>query len=581
MTTNSEIDFATLLANFATRNYDNSNKVAATPPQTSSTDGFVSSIGFQPPTPLSNENFTSMETPTRPQFSAFSSPLFGSSLNNTSESNLFRSNFGTSSTSTHTSSNNGSSSRPAFSFSPNPTTLSGSLFGKTSVHSPTPNAHSRPLFGFASSSNNQSFRNESYVPSTSTSTPTKPVQTSTQVPAFDFLPTAAKNSVTPSVTPAEPPLKFSFNNLRLSTDQGTCTPHAPRTSHIKITSPRPAPSNQSIPITTTSSENPILARNHEDVEATRTAPHLHNQDSNLKSEDLRTHYHTLQFYRKWNSHLISHLTGVPIIRATPPLSNRSDHPNEPTIPTHHLNQVPENELATAKSELEALITHLLTLSLPRTPQIRNTNTDTLLYRLQTATSKSTYSRSYGFRCSDWIDSLYTSGVTNERKKDGRAFQSHCNGDEVPSPYISVSTSIARLMRLPAWQEEEEAEIRIFVISLNRLGQLGIKAQSTDLYFNEFVNAPGGKISRKNGDKDHLYVDGVSFVTDTHWLVEEWIPDQAIVSEMDCEEFVEIADREGIRWEDARNYRFKGFKAELEPRKIDLEKWPKRYPGGRN
>ncbi|KAF7954767.1 uncharacterized protein EAE97_000026 [Botrytis byssoidea] len=566
MTTESEIDFATLFANSATINYDNSNKVAAKPPQTSSADGFVSSNGFQPPTPLSNENSTSTETPTRPQSSAFSSPLFESSLNNASEPNLFRSDLGASFTSTHTSSNNGSSSRPAFSFAPNPATPSGSLFGNTSVHSPTtPNAKSRPLFGFASSSNNPSFGNKSYVPSTSTSRLKKRVQTSTQVPAFDFLSTAANNSTTLSVPPAEPSQESSFNNLRSSTDKGTSTPHAPRTSHIKIDSPKPAPSSPPTPITTTSSENLILTLNH---------------DSNLKSEDLRPQYQTLQFYRKWTSHLISHLTGIPIIRTTPPLSHRPDHPNE-LIPTHHLNQLPENELATAKSELEALVKHLLTLSLPCTPQIRNTSTDILLYRLHTATSKSTYSRSYGFRCSGWTDSLYASGVTSERQKNGQAFQAHCNATSNPSPYISVSTSIARLMKLPAWKKEEEADIRIFVISLNRLGQLGIKAQSTELYFNEFVNSPGGKISKKNGDKNHLYVDGVSFVTDTHWVVEEWIPDQAIVSEMNCEEFFNIADREGISWEDARNYSLKAFKAELEPRKIDLEKWPKRYPGGRN
>ncbi|TGO34951.1 hypothetical protein BHYA_0175g00040 [Botrytis hyacinthi] len=522
--------------------------------------------------------FVSTETQT-PQFSAFSSPLFGSSLNNTSGSNLFRSDFGASSTSTHTSSNNNSSSRPAFSFAPNPTNLPDSLFGNTSMHSPTTsNTNPKPLSGFASSSNNQSFENESYTPSTSTSTPNKPVKTSTQVPAFDFLPTAANNSATPSVTPAVESLQFFLNNLNLSTDQETGTPHAPRTSHIEITSPRPATSSPPIPITTTSSENPILTRNHEDVKATYTAPHLHNHDSNLKCEDLRTHYQTLQFYRKWNSHLISHLTGIPMIRAKPPLSHRSDHPNELRILTHHLNQLPENELGIAKSELEALIKHLLSLPLLHTPQNKNGNTDTLLYCLHIGTSKSTYSRSYGFRCSGWIDSLYTSGITSERQKNGRAFQSHCNRAKVPSPYISVSTSVARLMRLPAWQEEEEAEIRIFVISLNRLRQLGIKAQSTDLYFNEFVNSPGGKISRKNGGKNHLYVDGVSFVTDTHWLVEEWIPDQAIVSEMDCEEFFKIADRGGINREDAQKH---PFNKELEPRKIDLEKWPERYPSGRN
>ncbi|KAF7904753.1 hypothetical protein EAF00_002087 [Botryotinia globosa] len=561
MTTKSEIDFATLLANFAIRNSDNSNNVAAKPPQTSSTDGFVSSIGFQPPTPLSNENSTSTERPTRPQFSAISSPLFGSLLNNASESNLFRSDCGASSTSTHTSSKDGSSSRAAFSLSPNLTTLSGSLFGNPSVHSPTtPDAHSRPLFGFASSSNNPSFGNESHVPLNSTSTPNKPVQASTQVPAFDFLPTAANHSATPSVTPAKKSLEFSFNNLRRSTDQETSTPHAPRTSHIKITSPRPAPSSPTLPIPTTSSENPTLTLNH---------------DLDLKSEDLRTHYHTLQFYRKWISHLISQLTGIPIIRATPPLSHRPDNPNELTIPTHHVNHLSENELATAKSELEALITHLLTLSLPRTPQIRNTSTDTLLYRVQTATSNSPHDRTTGIRCSDWIDSLYTSETADSRKANGRAFQAHCNATPDPSPDISLHTSVARLVRfISEFRLHEEVSSRVYVISLSRLRKLGIKAQSTKSYFETFVSSYGGLIYRANGKMK--YENGVSYMTDSHWLVEGWIPDQAIVSELDCAEFLETAEREGIsRWVIKENKLNDYWDAKLEARKISLEKWPKR------
>ncbi|KAF7917673.1 uncharacterized protein EAE98_010089 [Botrytis deweyae] len=350
------------------------------------------------------------------------------------------------------------------------------------------------------------------------------------------------------------------------------------------------------------SNNSILTRDRYDLNITRNPFHPHSQKLNLESEDLRTYYQTLQFYRKWTSHLISHLTGIPITRnltSTSPdnfitihspsrthslkhddpqlLPPRADHPNELTILTRQKNLIQENDLATSISQLEALIKHLLSLPLPHTPQNKNANTDTLLYRVHTATSQSTYSRSYGFRCSGWIDSLYTSGVTDERQADGRAFQSHCNRDKVPSPYISVSTSIARIMRLPECHKEKEAGSRVSVISLNRLRQLGIKAQSTSLYFDEFVYSSGGKISRKNGDKDHLYEDGVSYVTDTHWLVEEWIPDQAIVSEMDCEEFFKIADRGGINREVARKY---PFKTELEALTIDLEKWPERYPGGK-
>lgn len=238
--------------------------------------------------------------------------------------------------------------------------------------------------------------------------------------------------------------------------------------------------------------------------------------------------------------------------------------------------------------LECVLSPLNKLSLSNTPILprdgyEENNTDTLLYRLQTATSKSTYSRSYGFRCSGWIDSRYTSGVTSERQKNGRAFQAHCNDTHDPSPYISVSTSIARIMRLSGCQKEKQAGSRVFVISLNRLRQLGIKAQSTKDYLKNFVDSAGEKIYWQSwkDKKDKKDENRVSYVTDTHWLVEEWIPDQAIVSEMDCEEFLKIADREGISWADANDYGNYRFKEKLEPRKIDLEKWPKRNPDGKN
>ncbi|KAF7907015.1 uncharacterized protein EAF01_004602 [Botrytis porri] len=617
MSTKPEFDFDTLLSDSAARNNENSGKAATKPAQNSSTDGFISSIGFQPPTPLSSANPTSSATPTRPQFSPLSTPLFGASLNTTSESNplrsgfsasstttyessdndscsrslfsftpnpattpgslfgsTFRSDFGASSTTTHTSINNGSSSRPTFSFTANPAAATGSLFGSTSVHSPTTsNANSRPLFGYASSSNNPSFGSGSYVPSIATLTPNKPVQISTHVPAFNFLPTDANDPATTSVTPTLESIEFSFNNLNISTEQGTDRPHAPHTSHIKTTSPTLAPSNPPIPITTTSSDNSILTHNHYDLNSARAPPspsHSHDFTLDLESEDPRTHYQTIQFHRKWTSHLISHLTGIPIIRATTPLSHRPDHPNELKTLTHHLNRLPVNELTTAESELEALITHLLSRPVLYTPQSSLPKPDTLLYRVHAATSKSPFDRTTGIRCSGWIDSLYISDTADSRQADGRAFQSHCNRDKVPSPYISVSTSVARLMRLSDWPREEEAESRVFVISLNRLRRLGIKAQSTNLYFDEFLDSAGERTYRPNGWNN--YENGVSYVTDSHWLVEEWIPDQAIVSEMDCEEFLKIAERGGINWEIARK---NPFNSELEPLKIDLEKWPKR------
>ncbi|TGO24606.1 hypothetical protein BPAE_0099g00420 [Botrytis paeoniae] len=399
-------------------------------------------------------------------------------------------------------------------------------------------------------------------------------------------------------------LRFNPTNPSIFTPDHTPPQSLPPLSSSPLHDPTTYSTNPGLEYVLSSLNNlslpntPILPRDRYDLNITRNPFHSHNHNLNLESKYLRTYYQNLQFCRKWTSHLISQLTGIPMTRnltSTSPenfitttspsrtesliksddsqlFPPRADYPNELTILTRQKHLLREDDLTTAKSELEALTTHLLSRPVLYTPQSSIPKTDTLLYRVHTATSKSPYDRTAGIRCSGWIDSLYTSDTADLRQTDGRAFQSHCNRDEVPSPYISVSTSVARLMRLPECQEEKEAESRVFVISLNRLRQLGIKAQSTNLYFDKFVISSGRKISRKNGGKNHQYEDGVSYVTDTHWLVEEWIPDQAIVSEMDRGEFLKIAERGGINWEVAREY---PFKTELEAQKIDLEKWPKR------
>ncbi|TEY59454.1 hypothetical protein BOTCAL_0192g00180 [Botryotinia calthae] len=313
-------------------------------------------------------------------------------------------------------------------------------------------------------------------------------------------------------------------------------------------------------------DTPILTRDRYDLNFTRTSSRLHlqNHNLNLESKDLRAHYQNLQFYRKWTSHLISHLPGITVTRNLhsvirndnpydfPP---RADYPNDLTILTRQKNHLQKNEFVTAKSELQALTMHLISLPFPQIRENEYNDTDTLLYRVQTAASYSPYDRTTGIRCSGWIDGLYTSGIANERERDGEAFQSHCHYTPDPSPYISVSTSVARLMRFIEYRVDKEAESRVFVISLNRLKKLGIKAQSTEEYLKRFVNSQ------------------VSYVTETHWLIEGWIPGQAIVSEMDCGDFFKIAEREGINRVAATRY---PFKEELEPLKIGLEKWPKRY-----
>ncbi|KAB8300512.1 hypothetical protein EYC80_000675 [Monilinia laxa] len=158
--------------------------------------------------------------------------------------------------------------------------------------------------------------------------------------------------------------------------------------------------------------------------------------------------------------------------------------------------------------------------------------DILLYRAHTPQSKSPYSPEEGF------------------KKNGRAFQAHCNAIPEPSPYISVHTSVARSVNFITKTElDTNPDAKVFVISLNLLEQLGITAKCTDLIFRSF-----GARYRKQGYIK--YENG------------------AIVAEMSMVEFLEVAKSEGISKEVlGRNGR--SWDLNLEAQKIELHKWPGR------
>ncbi|KAF7864406.1 hypothetical protein EAF04_006540 [Stromatinia cepivora] len=141
----------------------------------------------------------------------------------------------------------------------------------------------------------------------------------------------------------------------------------------------------------------------------------------------------------------------------------------------------------------------------------------------------------------------------------------------------VHTSVARLIKLITscnWhQYPENEDCTIFIISLNKLKRLGIKATCTDAILNsynkEYIrNRPGGR-----------HPNGISYVTNSHWLVEGWIPDQTIVSEMGVRRFLEIAKDGGIDSEVIEEN--EEWDKVLEKKKIGVEKWPVRWSEGRN
>ncbi|ESZ90429.1 hypothetical protein SBOR_9194 [Sclerotinia borealis F-4128] len=450
-----------------------------------------------------------------------------------------------------------------------PLTPSTSYSQSESTNSPTPNIFSPNINGFGLSIGP--------LPPTPGPTP-KTTSTNTRIPSNDnSSPTPAPLLSSSQNSPAPPP---AFDLLSITT-------HASRSGNVtSVPDSAIFSTPNSVPNVTPSStpaavQSPLL-RDRYDLNYDRTTsypPHL-----NSLSEFIRTHYQTLEFYRKWTSHFISQLSGVPNLRNTmtiaPAIFNgtttasttstttsdphflppRADHANEFEILICKKTLLKGWEIEVARAEMNALADVLLNRPL-RHPW--SSEDDKLLYRVHTSESKSPYSTTMGIRCSDWRSSLIND-TPSERQRDGRAFQAHCNSTEDPSPYISVHTSVARLVKfLRSSHYDILPNSVVFVISLNRLKQLGIKATCTDEILDSFRPR-----YRKNGRKG--FEDGVSYVTDSHWLVEQWVPHQAIVSKMECSVFLDIAESEGISSHvSAKNYK---LDPNLEARKIELGKW---------
>ncbi|KAJ8068608.1 hypothetical protein OCU04_002315 [Sclerotinia nivalis] len=381
----------------------------------------------------------------------------------------------------------------------------------------------------------------------------------------------------------------------------TTSTSTPNSTHSTPISPAPLLSSQ-IPTPTPTSPASLPPRDRYDLYYTRSVrPHRFRQLID-QSERIRTHYQTLEFYRKWTSHFISQLSGIPIIRNTttspsifdtttttksivdPTLTNiesprRADYVNELAILIRRESLLKQWEIDAAKAEMEALASLLLTRPLSSSSFPKP---DILLYRVHTSVhplkSKSPYSRDMGIRCSGWQDSLIDD-QPSEKQIYGRAFQAHCERTVEPSPYISVHTSIARLIRfitsfnLHHYPNDEDCTV--FVISLNKLKQLGIKATCTDDILASF------REKSWTNWKGLPFPSRIRYVTNSHWLVDGWIPDQTIVSEMAVRRFLEIAKDGGIDSEVIEGMGELDNHSPLVKKKIGLEKWPVRWVEGRN
>lgn len=105
-------------------------------------------------------------------------------------------------------------------------------------------------------------------------------------------------------------------------------------------------------------------------------------------------------------------------------------------------------------------------------------------------------------------------------------------DAFETPYISVTSSPLRALKL--MHHGDTSNVDVFVIDANRLFATHIRFERTTTMAREF----GMIYSRQSGyDRSH-------YITETHWLVEHWIPADCVVNRMSFSQFQGLCRRKG-------------------------------------
>lgn len=128
----------------------------------------------------------------------------------------------------------------------------------------------------------------------------------------------------------------------------------------------------------------------------------------------------------------------------------------------------------------------------------------LFYRLHSCESHTFYSNGEGFQCARWILQR------DSKRPSAQDSLDHCNGEKNPSPFVFMAESPWRLLRL---ERKESSAHNVFIIDAKRLRATEINVQRTTQLAQQWnLRYTGGKPWAQ-----------VQFVTETHWVAEDWIP----------------------------------------------------------
>ena len=124
------------------------------------------------------------------------------------------------------------------------------------------------------------------------------------------------------------------------------------------------------------------------------------------------------------------------------------------------------------------------------------------------------------------------GILSDIAVQNEEILSHMNGVAVPTSMISVQESPARLMVFlnNAIMNGDEDTTLVEVISLRMLQHIGVlHVRSTDMCHGRGIPTT---YDRKEGH--------AQYVTGTHWVIMNWIPEEALMRMMYVDSFLALA-----------------------------------------
>lgn len=182
--------------------------------------------------------------------------------------------------------------------------------------------------------------------------------------------------------------------------------------------------------------------------------------------------------------------------------------------------------------LQTLLRRVNQVQLTRAPdQVRKDEAD-VFYRYHLDSSKSEHKRNVGIVCPGWRKG----GSADAKITEDHVRQHLTKDDRSSPPFISVSDSPGKAYNIMKGKHRyRPGPGKVFIISRRKLQKMEVDSKSTIEIARDFGIE---KYSSKSPN-------GVHYISEFHWLIHRWVPEECIEREMSEYEFETFCDAHRI------------------------------------